>query len=323
VNAPSVADFHYVMGALETRAGDLERGRPHLARAVALAPSRDALRMLSAIDRQRGDVASALISVQGIQALTQKEGDLVGQARASLLAFELHRDAGRNDDAEAALRPALEQALDARHSARTGTEVAIAETLLAEVLEQYGALDAAERAAERAFDSSQHDLGRLTTALLDASRRALTHGDVATARDVLRRAVDAKLDHDDLVYVALWTRLTEQGAKVTSDGSAVEAVMMLEPETAWTRALRDWGRNSLTGEQLVARAGSAVEKTEAQFYILMSAYASGDASTSVAPLSEVAKSPTIELIEVRIARDLIARANNAPTPQLPSGIELP
>jgi tetratricopeptide (TPR) repeat protein len=320
--SPSVGDFYYVVGAMETRAGDLVHGRPYLEEAISISPSRDAFRLLSAIDRQRGDVAAALASVEGIQSLTKKDGDVVGEARASLLAFELHRDAGRSQEANAALKAALDGALAARGAARTGTDIAIAETLLAEVLERYGALDAADRATERAYDSSQHDVTRLTAALLDAARRALTHWDVRSGRESLRRAVESKLDPDDIVYIALWTLLAEQRGGNASDGYVEEVLAEIDPGGDWTTALRDWGRRAIDDAALLARASNVVQQTEALFYIAVSKVARG-AKPQTADLGKVASSTAIELIEVRIARDLLAREQGHTAPSLPPGIEVP
>jgi cellulose synthase operon protein C len=320
--SPSVSDFYASMGALESRAGELDRARPYLAQSIALAPSRDAYRLLSAIDRQRGDFAAALSSVEGIQSLSQKEGDVVGDARASLLAFELHRDAGRAAEAEAALRRALDRAMAARAAARTGTDIAISETVFAEVLEQYGVFDAAARATERAYDSAQHDLSRLTAALFDASRRALTHWDARGASEVLRHAMQAKLDPDDLIYVALWTQLAQRRQGGSSDGTVEEALMGLESTNAWSQTLKDWAQGAIGDAQLRARARDLVQRTEAEFYVTLASYARGNAPAA-AELHRVATSTAIELVEVRIARDLLAREKGVAVPKLPSGVELP
>lgn len=319
--SPSAADFHYAMGALESRAGELERARPHLVAAVGLAPSRDALRLLSAIDRQRGDLQAALASVRGITEITHREGDRVGEAHAALLSFELQRDAGQAAAAEASLGHALQLALEARDVARTGTEIATSETLLAEVLEHYGALDAAARAFDRAYDSAQHDLGRLTTALLDGARRALTHWDSAAARTVLRRAIDSQIAPDDLVYVALWTRLTEARAG-SVDGTVEEALAGVESSNDWTLALRDWGRGAISDQTLLARAEGIVERTEADFYVALSAFARAGKG-ALPKLDRVAGSTAIELIEVRIARDFLTRQRGAAQPSLPTGVAIP
>jgi tetratricopeptide (TPR) repeat protein len=319
--SPSAADFYYTMGALESRAGEIDRARTYLAEAVALKPSQDALRLLAEIDRQRGDLAAALGSVQGIAELTEKDHDLVGEAQASLLSFELHRDAGSADEAGAALGRALQLVLEARQAARTGTEIAASETLLADVLEHYGAFDAAARAFDRAYDSAQHDLGRLTAALLDSARRALTHWDPVAARTALRRAIDSHISPDDLVYVALWTRLAEQRAG-NVDGSVEEALATLESSNAWTQALRDWGRGALSDDQLLARADGVVQRTEADFYVALSAYAQGG-KQAPPELDRVARSSAIELIEVRIARDLLSHQRGEAVPPLPSGVAIP
>lgn len=322
-SAPSAADFHYVMGAMEVRAGDLEQARPRLAHAIADQPSRDALRLLAAIDRQRGDLSAALESIDAIRALTAAEGDPLGEGRALLFAFEIQRDMKQESEAAASLALALTKAQLSRSRARTGSEVGLSELLFSDVLERYGQLDAANRASERAFDASQHDLGRLTAAILDASRRALTFGDVATSRKTLRRALDEHLESDALVYVALWTLLTQKQQGVHTDGSVEEALDLIDSGNRWTQALRDWGKGGASGTNLMALANGPAQQAEAEFYLALGPATAESKEASLAKLRNVANSTAIELIEVRIARDLIAQAEGHRPPALPSGIDLP
>lgn len=320
-DSPTAADFYHAMGALEARAGHLERARPHLEKAVALRPTLDALRLLAAIDGQRGDLEGALRSVEAIRALAQRAGDPVGEAQALLLSFDLQQQSGKSEAAAASLRQALELVQAAREQGRTGADIAISEAVFADVLERYGELAAAERATERAYEASQHHLGRQTMILLDASRRALTHGQLAHGRATLRRALDANLEERDLVYVALWTQLLQQKQQAPSDGSVEEALMRIEPSLGWAGVLREWSRGAISDDELLRQASGLVQKTEAKFYVLMSKVVRGQAPASV--LEEIAKSAAVELIEVRIARDTRTAASGEKTPKFPSDAELP
>jgi tetratricopeptide (TPR) repeat protein len=312
---PTPARLHYVMGALETRAGDLSRARPHIAAAAKAEPSLDAYSMLAAIDRQRGDAKGALLSLGQMVQLARKGGDYTSEAEAFVLEFEIHRDAGNAGEAKKALDAALERALKARETARNGNEQAQAERILARVLEHFGAAQGAKRATERALEASRADSRQLTATVLDASRRALTQGDLQTARQAVRQAVDAALPDEDLVYVAIWLKLVEMKAGVAGDGTAEEAFASIDDDSGWPARLAAWGRGKIDDDALVKSARTRPQQTEAKFYAAMSRRMKGEAE-SMRQLKEIAKSESIELVEVTIARDLVAQ-------EAPLGVKLP
>jgi tetratricopeptide (TPR) repeat protein len=312
---PTPARLHYVMGALETRSGDLARARPHIQAAVKAEPSLDAFSMLAAIDRQRGDSKNALSSLGHMVQLARKGGDFTSEAEAFVLEFEIHRDAGNAANAKKALDSALDRALKARESARNGNEQAQAERVLARVLEHFGAAQGAKRATDRAFDASRTDSRQLTATVLDASRRALTHGDLQTARQAVRQALDAALPAEDLIYVAIWLKLVEMKAGVAGDGTAEEAFASIDDDSGWPARLAAWGRGKIDDDALIKSARTRPQQTEAKFYAAMTRRMKGQAE-AMRQLKEIAKSEAIELVEVTIARDLVAQ-------EAPLGVKLP
>ena len=318
---PTPARLRYVMGVLETRAGDLGRARPLIAAAVAAEQSLEGLNMLAAIDRQRGDAKSALASLDRVAALARKSGDHIAETEALIASFEVSRDKGNVSDAKAALDAALKSALKARELSRSGADQARSERILARVLEHFGASQSAKRATDRAYEASRTDARQLTATVLDASRRALTSGDLSTARQALRQAVEAGLAHEDLVYAALWLELLEKSMKATSDGSAQDAFATIDDGAGWPAKLAAWARGKLTDEQLLKAARTRAHKTEAKFYTAMLRRAKG-ASEAKKDLSDVAASEAIELVEVTIARDLLARESPLPL-KLPDGVAVP
>lgn len=317
---PSPARLHYVMGALETRAGDLARARPHVEAAAKQEPSVEVWTMLAAIDRQRGAAKSALDALDRVVSRARKHGDALSEAEALLTQFEIFRDQRQNAEAKGALSSALSRVLAAREAARTSSDQARSERLLARVLEHYGATQDARRATERAYDASRADARQVAATLLDASRRALTLGDLVGARRVMRQALDARLDDEDLVYVALWLRLLERKPGSDSDGSADEALALIGDDSRWPAQLAAWGRGKINDDQLQRAARTRVERTEAKFYVAMSRMMSGGDGKQA--LREVAGSEAIELVEVTIARDLLSRETPLEL-TLPSDVTLP
>jgi hypothetical protein len=317
---PSSSNLYYAIGAIEARAGELERAHPYLKQAVLLEATPDALRLLASIERQRRDYPSSLGSLDRVIELTAKAGDDAAQAESYLMRFELLREMGQSDQAADSLASALKLSLAARSAGRTGEQLAVAERILGRVLEQYGEPEAARRAGKRAYDASRNDVRQTTATVLDSSRRALTLGDLRTARDSLRRAVDADLADEDTVYAALWLKLLEQRLKVPSDGAAEEALSRVDSPTGWIAKLTAWGRGRLSDERLLEGAENRIERVEASFYVAMS---NKNKDAALKKLAEVAGSEAIQLVEVTIARDLLASTTNTPRPKLPSGTPIP
>jgi hypothetical protein len=190
-------------------------------------------------------------------------------------------------------------------------------------LEYYGEQDLARRATERAYEASRNDVHQLTATVLEASRRALTRGDLKAARDAARRALDADLDDEDLVYVALWLKLLEEGLKVPSDGTTEEAFSNIDDDSGWPAKLRAWSSGKLTDDQLYKAARSTVQRTEALFYTAMAKRAGSNDPQAFEQLKRVAQSEAIQLVEVTIARDLVSEAQSPVRLALPKDITVP
>jgi hypothetical protein len=319
---PSSARLRYVMGALETRHGELSRALPLVQSAARAEPSLESLMTLSAIERQR-DQSAALFTLGQAVELAKAANDPLAETDALNMKFEVYRDHGDAEHAAKMLDAALSRAVDAQRTARSGgPALARSERLLARILEHYGDPLAARRATERAYEASSSDPGQLTATVLDAARRALTHADLRAARRAAQRAVAANLASADLVYVALWLQLVEKKLNVASDGTVEEAYAGVDENSGWPARLRAWARGKLSDQELANAARSASEKTEAIFYAAMLRLQNGGDSSK--ELERVAQSPAIDLVEVTIARDLLAmRIKPAPDYKLPASVKLP
>jgi tetratricopeptide (TPR) repeat protein len=320
---PSAARLHYVMGALETQAGALAQARPELEASVKEQPSVGCYKLLAAIDRQRGSTDQALESLKQVIQLAAKTGDRADEADAWLSTFEIERDKGQSAKARSALATALVRALDARKLAHSLADQAVAERLLARILDLYGNTRAARHATERAYEASRSNRSQLAATILDAARRALLRDDLGSGRKAVQKAVDASLDDEDLVYAALWLKLLEEKLKVSEDGTVEQAFDAIDESSYWPTRLRDWARGRLDDKGLLAAAKNPVQQTEAKFYVAMQQQVSGDSAAALPRLEEVAKSPAIELVEVAIARDVVSKHRGSLGLQLPSGVQLP
>jgi hypothetical protein len=321
--SPSPARFRYVMGALEAGRGVLDRAKPLLESAVQEEPSVDALRVLSAITRQKRDVPATLQLLGRARALAEKVGSAVDEADLWHTEFEVRRDGGDRAGASRALEQALTRVLDATRQARAGTTQARAERLLAHVLEHFGERTAVQRATARAYDAAAADASQLSATITDAARRALTRRDLPAARVALSHAVEANLPADELVYIALWLGLLEKQLAVPTDGAVEDAFSAMDDAPGWSGKLRAWSRGKLGDGELTAAARDPAQRTEALFYTAMRRRAGGDATTD-AELERVAASEAVNLVEIGIARDLLAlRAGAENGLKLPAGLALP
>ena len=319
---PSSARLRYLMGALETRRGELARALPLVQAAASAEPTLESLMTLSAILRQQ-DRAAALVTLDQATELARTDNDPLAETEALSVKFEIYRDQGNEELATQALNAAVTRAVDARQVAIAGgPALARSERLLARILEHYDDAPATRRATERAYEASSSDPAQLTATVLDAARRALTHADLSAARRAAQRAVAAGLASEDLVYVALWLQLVEKKFNVPSDGTVEQAYAGVDENSGWPARLRAWARGKMTDHELTNAARGASEKTEAIFYPALFRLETG--ADSWKDLERVAQSQAIDLVEVSIAKDLLAlRAQPTRSRKLPTGVKLP
>jgi tetratricopeptide (TPR) repeat protein len=318
--SPTPARLEYVMGALEAQAGELGRARPHLRAALDAAPTVEAWLLLAGIDRQRGATGEALEELGKAGSLARAGRDEATIAEALLASFEIQRTRGERSSAEKSLRDALSHVLEARRIASSGPGLARAERVLARTLEHYGDLRGARRATERAYEASRSDPREMTATVLAAARRAFSARDLRGAREAARRGIEAGLGGDDLVYVALWLLVLERSLGAPADGTAEDALQILDRTSAWSSKLRAWARGKLSSQMLLSAARSLPERVEASFY---AAFDGRSREAVERALSEVASSQAIELVEVTIARDAIASRQASAPFSLPRGLDVP
>src|SRR5690606_6239565 len=313
---PRPGRIEYVIGALEARSGYLERALPHVQAAVRSFPTVPALFSLASIERQRGNAEEAVRALQAAVQLAQANGDVIAEGEAEELLYQVERDRGSSQAAAEALERALARTLSARQQQVPTENLARLERLLARILEHYGEPLAARQAGERALEASRSNARQIAASLTDMSRRALTWGDLRAAQRATSEAMAAQLPAEDLVYIALWQRLLERQLGARSDGSTEEALASLSDAHGWVEILRKWGRGQIDNGQLVSAARNPVERTEALFYVAMAQRTRQTPSGGEEQLREVAESPAVDLVEVTIARDLLA-------PPSPTRLALP
>ncbi len=154
-----VARLRFLLGAIETREGNLTHAEALLRQAAKGQSNLETWSLLAQVERQLGDVASALDSLARQIEVCREKANLYSEAEALVSTYELEQQRGQSQAAAAALDRALKRALDARQSARTPVEQSHAERMLARVLELFGDQMGAVRALNRALDASAFRFG--------------------------------------------------------------------------------------------------------------------------------------------------------------------
>ena len=316
---PTPSDVRLLMASVEVRSGDLAAARPLFVAAAKGEPSVAAWMRVARADRQAKDAAAALDNLRRAYAAPDARASLADLTEAHLLAFEIQRDQGAEAAAKSELGEALTAALAARKQRGDAGMLARAETLLSRVLEAYGDAKAARRAHDRALASASTDRRALGATILQVASRALVRRDVESARAAVRQGLEADVDQEERIYGGLWLWLLERELRVAPDDTTVRALSMNGDRDAWVVKLAQWALGRTTDEALLASAQNAAQRVEAEFYTAMSRRASGDAAAQDR-LRKVADSPVLDLVEVQLARDLLAPNFRA---ELPSGAALP
>jgi tetratricopeptide (TPR) repeat protein len=316
---PSAARVRFVASEIEVRAGNLGAARSLLEAAVKAEPSTSAYTTLALVERQAGDGQAALADVDRALRAPDARGALADVAEAYMLAFELHRDLGHPDLAKASLDAALGAVLAARQQRAGAAARARTERLLGRILDGYGDARGAARALERALTLAAGDRPSLGPAMLDAIGRALLRRDLPSAQAALKRGLEGEVGEDDLVYGGLWVLLLERELKVPADPAVERALRASGGHPSWTGKLAAWANGKMTDADLSTAAQSAAQRVEAGFYTAMARKVAGDPAAETS-LRAIATSPVIDLIEVQLAREMLAPRMRA---DLPGNVQLP
>lgn len=277
-------------------------------------PSAPALLRLADLEAHLEKPALARETLLRAHEAAEAAGDVGTEALAFEHLFVLCRDQKDLPAAERYLGLALARALsargiDPRPTARPGIE-----RLLGRILEHYGERAASRRAFERALEAAQGSPDELALTLTDIARSALTIRDGSLSRFAASRALDEGIDQDQRVYIGLWHKLTLRELSEIPDSLAPSLLFGASPSSPWAGEIRRYALGRATIADLRVRASSDAERAETDFY------AAFGTNLDRTLLAKVATSPSLDLVEVRIAKDLLAPKTKL---SLPTGVTLP
>jgi len=315
--APGLARAQALMAALEGRHGFVERSRHLLESSTKEEPHAASLQKLARLQEQAGDKEKALSSLKLAIRHAQSAGDLLEESRAEESVYRLLRGTRSKATAKDALTRSLKRVTVLRNMGLPSGQSAAVERHYARVLEYFGRSREVRAAYGRALDASRGNAMELEITLTDMARAAMTYGDLTLARLATEKALSLGLPEENSIYIALWLSLLEAELKEVPDGLAHQILTDAHDVSGWLRQLREWGKGRINSKELTAKAKGIPNKTEAEFY---SALAGG---RDPRLLGKVAESAAIDLIEVRIAQDLLARQKEPAPVAWPEGLELP
>ncbi len=295
----------YFMATIESRSGNLTAARPLFLASAKSNPSVAAWVRLARVDRQLGDAPAALESLRQARSAQDARLALADVCEANLMAFEIHRDANQQSDARTALEEALAVAISMHKQRGDAGMRARAETLLGRVYDAFGETKAAKQALERAMSVSLADRDVLGATVMQTVARALVRKDLDGGRAALKQGLEADIDQEDRVYAGLWLQLLQRQTRAPADEIITRALTVSGDRDSWIVKLATWAMGKMTDDALIAAAQNPSQKVEAEFYTAMSRRVGGDPNSD-ALLRRVANSPVIDLIEVQLAKDLLA-----------------
>jgi hypothetical protein len=295
------------MGELELRAGYLAQGEALLAAAAKHERSGAVLLALARIAAHEQRVADAKEKVREALVLEDARRDPALRGEAMLFQGDLLRDEGDKEGARQVYKRCLEDLARAR-AASEGDLRARTERLVARVLDRFDDSAGAERALERALETSARDKAQVAATLGQQTARALLRGDTKGAQAALARAVAAQVSREDLVYYASWTRALERAArgKPPADGLAEKVLVQAADDPRWIGKIASFGLGKTTAEALLAAARTPAQRTEALFYSGLARRVDGDAKGAEGDLRRALREGGLDLMEVSLARDLLA-----------------
>jgi tetratricopeptide (TPR) repeat protein len=319
---PNAARLRAAMGEIELREGRINEARVLLKQSADEEKSGAVLLSIARIDSRDGHAQAALDHLRDALTAHDAARDPALRGEILLTISDVTRDKGDFAAARTPLADALKDLVQSRNLPEADAR-ARAERVLARVLDRFGATQPAQRALERAYAAAPGDKRQATQTAELAIGRAFVRGDIASARDGLRRALGADLDPADLVYFALWVRLLERQLRIPSDGEPDRVFASLPDDGTWVAALARFGEGKLKPDELVLRARSPMQKYEALFYSAVDRRATGDTKGGDDLLRQVVAGTGLELSEVSLARDMLDPARIQAGGPLPPDVSIP
>lgn len=318
--SPTPARVFALMGEVELREGNVAPAKVMLSRAAAEEKNGLVLLQLARIDRWEQHDDAAVQKARAALSTDDAAKDAALRGETWLFLSDVARDEGQVDKARGHLTTAVTELTRARGGAEPDERARIERTL-ARVLDRFGADKPANRALERALDAAPRDRRQAAATIGQLVSRAFLRQDLKGAREALGRGLALDIEPDGLVYEAVWVRLLERQMKVTPMDPAAERILTYAAKTdlRWPGKIAAFGLGTISADDLRAAAKTPAQQTEALFYAAVAQRSQGDARANDT-LKQVIAGGGLDLVEVTLARDMLAGPRAIVGGPVPDGI---
>ncbi|MFW6050767.1 MAG: tetratricopeptide repeat protein [Myxococcota bacterium] len=308
-SAPPVgpAELQLLIGTLAMNAGDSQEARRRFERSLAADVTTGALLQLGLLEQRTGHTERAAELYRRALEATPDRSPAEALERAEILErlADIHRDAGRSDQAGRMYEQALEL-LDRVAPELEGPPLSLVQVRRGVVLDRLGRHEDATSAFVTAMAAAPH--WRETYAGI-LSHLVVVHPDPELAHRVFRRAQrQLTLEPEWKVYFALWVELIAGRAGEAPERDVRELLRELGAGTAWWARLAKFGAGALPYEDLLDDASSVGERAEAHFYEGARRLAAGDRAGALRAFERVLATRMVSFYEFVMARELASRA---------------
>jgi cellulose synthase operon protein C len=300
-----------LMGELELQDGDLNQAVLALGAAAATGaqPSSSVMVSLGRIQMHRGNLDDAIARFERAKVSERRTS-----ARSEILvhvseAYRLKKNAK-------AAREALLEALAIQKSEPESVQL---ECIKANILHRFGADALSKRSLLLALERASRDTTLLSAVTEQAVALALVTRDLEFARSVFAKSLENDASSTHLVYAALWSRLLERTLKATPDASVTRVLSAAKDDARWVGTMASFGLGLLSVEQMLGKAMSPAQRTEAYFYAAMERrvrQVPGDQEL----LSQSVSAGGLELVEYGLAKEFLAPRDQVSLGALPEGL---
>lgn len=289
------------MGELEAREGNLERAQALYASALGKDTYPD-LAMASAralVHRGKLDEAIALLT-QAVSIAKNSEERMDVQLQLADT-YRLKRDVPR----------ARSLLLEVLATKTPNADALAVERMQARVYARFDAREQTKRALLLALEHASRDKQALSAVIAQVTAYALEVRDPDLARAALARGIDGGVSSGELIYSALWTKLSEAPGKVPDP--AIERIFSAHrDDPRWVGTIAQFGLGQMRAQDLRAKARTAAEKCEANFYSALDRRSRQESPD--ADLNAAISTGATELMEYSIAKTLLGLPSLGPTP---------
>lgn len=308
---PPVAagDLESLAAELEFAGGNLSEAREHLRRATqARPPSREAFLALAEVAWRKGEHADArrLLDEGNRLPLRPTESDSLFRPQFTVRLALVAKAAGAADEARQLFTQAA-ASLEALSRSTEEAQLARVQLQRALVADELGDAATSRTLLRAAMDAAPDDQ--------DVAARAVTfalaRGRWAEARELAQRArAQLTLDRNWQVYFSLWGAIAARlaGAEDAGARTNLEAIARdAGDQAAWTARLAQRFTGALDRDALMRLARTPGQRCEAHFYEAMLRRVANDAAGATEALRETVATDVLHYFEYELAWEMLAR----------------